>query len=493
MNKKTKTTLTIRFVLIATMLPLALAGCNRKNTSTATAETPFTFENGTITAYTGTETVVVIPSQIQGQAVTRIGDSAFSNKQLTGVTIPDSVTMIGWNAFGDNQLTSVVIPNSVTSMEGSAFLDNQLTSVIIPDSVSWIGSGAFHGNKLTGITIGANVELGFAGDEGYTSAFDDTFENVYYINGKPAGTYTLNNGVWSLGGVPLQTDFAFTNGAVNGYNGTAASVVIPSQILGQTITEIGYYAFFRKELTGVIIPDSVTTIGNSAFEENPLTSITIGPNVELGRDVFDNNFNTVYNNNGKQAGTYTLNNGEWNLAGGQAKRWDDVPTVTENNVQIWRFHGTDMTAEWNRGTLTINGTGWIEGEYPWHDEHLEIYEVIINNGVTVIGSYAFSAFDNGTELTSVTIPNSVTLIGDLAFAYNKLTNVTIPDNVTLIGVAAFENNPLTSITIGANVTLMEGQGGATGAFDDNFITVYNSGGKRAGMYVLSNGAWSYAG
>jgi len=63
----------------------------------------------------------------------------------------------------------------------------------------------------------------------------------------------------------------------------------------------------------------VTQIDGAAFAGNKLTSVTIGANVELGGydrigdryDAFDDDFDTFYNNNGKQAGTYTLNNGVW--------------------------------------------------------------------------------------------------------------------------------------------------------------------------------------
>jgi len=159
------------------------------------------FKDGMITDYNGTKTSVVIPSQIRGQTVTIIGFSAFSEKQLTSVTIPNSVTSIGGEAFGSNQLTSVVIPNSVTSIERGAFHSNQLTSVVIPKSVKTIGGHAFESNPLTSITIGANVELGDEASDGITydwnNAFDKAFDDAYNSGGGQAGTYTLNNGVWT--------------------------------------------------------------------------------------------------------------------------------------------------------------------------------------------------------------------------------------------------------------------------------------------------------
>ena len=46
-----------------------------------------------------------------------------------------NVTTIGAHAFSDNQLTSVTIPNSVTAIRNEAFYNNQLTSVVVPNSV----------------------------------------------------------------------------------------------------------------------------------------------------------------------------------------------------------------------------------------------------------------------------------------------------------------------------------------------------------------------
>jgi uncharacterized protein (UPF0248 family) len=65
----------------------------------------------------------------------------------------------------------------------------------------------------------------------------------------------------------------------------------------------------------------------------------------------------------------------------------------------------------------------------------EITALVIPDGVTTIGNYAFFRC---TSLTSLTIPNSVTSIGSSAFySCSGLTFVVIPESVTSIGEDAF--------------------------------------------------------
>lgn len=94
----------------------------------------------------------------------------------------------------------------------------------------------------------------------------------------------------------------------------------------------------------------------------------------------------------------------------------------------------------DEGVLTITGTGkmkdWDYNNHsPWHTDK-SVKQVIIDDGVTTIGEWAFRGC---SSLTSVTIPNSVTTIGEEAFRdCSSLTSITIPNSVTTIGESAFQ-------------------------------------------------------
>jgi uncharacterized protein (TIGR02145 family) len=136
----------------------------------------------------------------------------------------------------------------------------------------------------------------------------------------------------------------------------------------------------------------------------------------------------------------------------------------------WRSGATTVTLSPD-GTLRVKGVGemenynyrnghleWIEyspyhaGIYaPWLDSDSLITNVIIEDGVTSIGNFAFTEL---YALKSVTIPASVASIGRFAFKRCKnLTSVIISDGVTSIGYSAFSQCiNLTSVTIPNSVT-----------------------------------------
>ena len=114
-----------------------------------------------------------------------------------------------------------------------------------------------------------------------------------------------------------------------------------------------------------------------------------------------------------------------------------------------------LTAE---GVLTITGTGkmqdWGGITRPW-SPYSNVKQVIIGDGVTTIGKWAFSGC---SSLTSVTIPNSVTTIGSSAFSScSSLTSVIIGNGVRTIEGGAFSScSSLASITIPNSVRTIGG-------------------------------------
>ena len=139
------------------------------------SESPWRYiirEDGTaaIAGYDGTETEILIPSEIGGHPVVSIMDSAFYNhKGITGVSIPEGVNSIGASAFSWCQnLTKIEIPETVISIGDSAFSwCTSLGEITIPDSVTSIGVSGFE--RCTALTI---VKL----PEGLTKIEDSLFE-----------------------------------------------------------------------------------------------------------------------------------------------------------------------------------------------------------------------------------------------------------------------------------------------------------------------------
>lgn len=181
----------------------------------AAATNTFYFDEttGTITKYVESDTVVVIPSKINGVTVTTIGTDAFLGLNITSVTIPASVTEIGSNAFaGCTNLTSV----------------------------------------------------NYEGD----------WSNLTIQSGNPAVQDAANAPLFDFEFIPPDnTAVIVTNYK---YNGAAADVTIPSRYQGKPVTTIGHAAFFNSAVTSVTIPDSVTSISDEAFINCPkLTNISI--------------------------------------------------------------------------------------------------------------------------------------------------------------------------------------------------------------------------
>lgn len=109
-------------------------------------------------------------------------------------------------------------------------------------------------------------------------------------------------------------------------------------------------------------------------------------------------------------------------------------------------------------TLTISGIGPMKNydgdnnKSPWSCRS-DITKIIIQNGITSIGDYAFYWCFG---LSDVSIPDSVTSIGAYAFSgCSSLGNITLPDSVTKLGKGAFYISALCGITLSKRLTRID--------------------------------------
>ena len=145
------------------------------------------------------------------------------------------------------------------------------------------------------------------------------------------------------------------------------------------------------------------------------------------------------------------------FVGLELPEWLDVSIEASAETSGTCGEKVTWTFDESTGTLTISGTGEMDENLywncPWEDFRDNIETIIINDGVTIIGDYAFY---DCNSLTSVTIPDSVTSIGDNAF-YNcsSLIGITIPDSVSSIGSEAFYHcDCIKNISVPDSVTLI---------------------------------------
>ncbi len=426
----------LRTACVARLLPLLLL---LSLPAVVQAQFTFTTNNGaiTITGYTGSGGVVVIPSATNGYPVTSIGNSAFVNCiNLTSVTIPDSVTNIGsvfppGGAFhGCINLTSVTMGNGVTSIGGGAFSHcSSLTNITIPNSVTSIGGNAFsYCSSLTSVSIpNSAINIGQYSFNWCTSLTNVTIGNsvtsigdytFYSCTNLTAITVDESNSVYSSEDGVLFDKSQTT--LIQYPGGKADSYTVPNSVIS-----IGHWAFSGcTSLTNVTIPNSVTSIRYWAFSYcTSLISVTIPNSVtNIEFDVFSHCTSLT---------NVTIGN-----------------SVT--SIGDWAF---DFCASLTAITVDTNNPAYSS-----------LAGVLFNKSQTTLIAYP------GDYAGSYTVPNSVTSFGVGVFAdCTSLTNVTIGNSVTNIGGYAFlQCSSLTSVYFQGNAPSL----GSAVFYGDNNATVY---------------------
>ena len=380
-----------------------------------------------------------VTSIVIEEGVTSIGDYAFENcDNLTSITIPENVEIIGKGAFYScDNLKDVTLQDGVKIIERTAFIwCGNLTNIVLPNSITSIGDWAFKDcTSLTSIKIPSSV-----------TSIDDPFYNCSSLK-----TISLD-----CGSSLKRTDFGKQADLVS----YTPHTLIKTEAKPVTDDESGNKEYWTCSHCGKYFLSDDT---------NPETATA----VELSEIIICNHKNAELRNASEPTETSPGYSGDLYCP--------DCDKVLEKGYTYWIEDNLTWKL-YEDGTLNISGKGAMKDYIYGNNKsparlNLSVTSIVIEEGVTSIGDYAFENCDN---LTSITIPGNVESIGEDAFyncdnltdvtlqdgvksigrsAFiwcNNLTNIVLPNSVTSIGYFAFKDcTSLTSIKIPSSVTSMD--------------------------------------
>ena len=378
--KKRILSLLLVLMMIVSLVPTAAMAYSSADVAYAVTggNIYFNESTGTITDCDTSVTEAIIPSEINGVAVTSIGDSAFRFcDDLRTFAFSASVKNIGKYAFSNcYSLTTILIPDSILSIGdyAFAFCDN-LESATVPGGLVSIGDRIFWScEKLSDVT--------------------------------------LSDALTVIGNYMFEDCTSLT------------SVTFPSKL-----TKIGYNAFENcTSLTSVTFPSKLTKIGEGAFENcTGLTSVTVPENVTyVGFEAFADCTSLK---------EVTICNPEAEF-NGAFYGCDSIEKITHGGVVYTLNDGVLNVTGNGRCTAAFR----YLGKYTDRSclKQVIFSEGITAIG-TKDNSYSSSGiFQECDNLESVVIPNSVTEIENHAFMECKnLSSITLGDNVNWMGAGAF--------------------------------------------------------
>ncbi|MBM6927548.1 leucine-rich repeat protein, partial [Pseudoflavonifractor phocaeensis] len=448
-----------------------------------------------IMGYNGTETNLVIPSQINGYTVVGIGDLDLlgdDTDTVESVVVPDTVKYIERFAYYPNtayyvsSLTKVTLPEGLETIGDNAFASAPgLSEINLPSTLKSIGERAFMNCNIDNFTIPAGVEYIGA------NAFNETYMAVRKANE-----------VRARGGDP----FIVIGGELVKYAGDDTVVTVPNGVRGIATDAFSPYG---GDVTSITLPDSVEYIADGAFgTQSELTTVNFGSGLkEIGDTAFsgcDSLNNVVLPEGLKKIGDNafagcssldsisfpgtleTLYPGSlrgtpyWeNLPGGE-NYLGSVFCFKETELDPWSpFHvdvrpGTLGIMEWQSsqydttmslpdGLRYIGPDAFPDGMYELVDFTLPESVTYIDHeagvpisavrdlpdALTYIGDKAFSG--HSIDISYLEIPNGVKYIGEKAFGYintdsSPKMDVRLPDSLEYMEWAAFEDNNIGQIT-----------------------------------------------
>lgn len=400
-----------------------------------------------------------VTSVVVKSGVTSIACEAFNwLENMNSVTIPKTVTSIGCNAFMRDCDALTTINYAGTTSQWKSYFGSTLS---LPLATKVVCSNGTVTPALSG-KCGKNVSYSISDDGVLTISGTGAMNNFTYksdISDCPwhGVRYALKkivveDGVTSIGSCAFSFDVHVTD------------VTLPS-----SLKTIGNGAFWRcYGLTSVAIPEGVTSVGAYAFEQcTSIETITVPASAtELGNRAFDTgeyydgSYHTqltdIYYGGSRQ---------QWyNAGGGDAAPM--VVTIHYNGAtgNIIDSGTCGDNAFWKLDkdyTLTISGTGamwdyptseddswWMDWALPWKS-YEAISRIVVAEGITHIGAYAFYCTDNATALS---LPSSLISIGRAALCGFGGAEIVVPDKVTCIDNFAFNGcDNLKTITLPAGL------------------------------------------
>ena len=438
--------------------------------------------NARVTSVYPSSGTVTMPSKLGGYDVTSIATNAFRSSNLLGMTIGNGVLAIGNSAFrGCSRLKTVTIPNSVKTIENFALAEcSSLETVAIPDSVEYIGPSAFSScSGLTRVSIGTGLTRIGSYAFRYCSqliaiAFEGSCPNnigdsVFDGVASDCCAYVPRNSSWGVTipgywrGIKINWAQYMVHLDANGGTCTPSTIgvereramgelPVPSRKSGESATFLGWFteADGGEEVTSETVINSDMTI---YAHWGPVWRYNVNKDgtAELaGYSLAEGAFTIPSEIDGRSIVSIATNA----FSGCTGITSVTIPNCV-TNIGASAFSGCSgigsfIVGAGNPAYSSVNGlllskdgkvlVGGVNGN------------VIIPEGVTRIGAYAF---DSRSGLTSVTIPDSVRSIGGYAFynCKNLVGAMTIPDGVTRIEDFTFYNcSGLTSMTIPNTVT-----------------------------------------